>query len=335
MRFMAAFLLLTVMGAGESLAQSKTGTTIGQFMNIEPGARHAGMGNAGVALDGGIQSVFYNPAALGAMEKGAIQFTHSEWFEGINYDYAAGVLHLKGLGTFMAGVTALNSGDIEVRTVGNPLGTGELYSASDIALSLGYGRKVTSRFSAGLRLNYVHESIWNSSENHATVDVGSVYQLAENGLRLGAGISNVGTNARYSGSDLAIQYDGDPDRYGDNSALPAEQFTDRFPVPILFRVGVAWPKPLGDNSRLLVAVDAFHPSDNTESISGGAEWTYRNTMSLRAGYQNLFQEESAVGLTLGVGIQGGGTGGRFHFDYAWAAHEYLQETHRLTFVLGF
>jgi long-subunit fatty acid transport protein len=263
-------------------------------MEIEPSARHSGMGNAGVALDQGIQSVFYNPAALGAMDQNAVQFTHSEWFAGINYDYAAAALPMRGWGTFLAGVTALGSGDIEVRTVEMPLGTGELYSVSDVALSLGFGRQITSRFAAGAQLNYVHEAIWNSSQHHVTVNVGSVYRLSENGVKLGASIANIGTQARYDGRDLAILFDKDPSRYGDNSALPAEQFTDNFPVPVLFRVGISYPKALGEASRLLLAADAFHPSDNTESVSGGAEWSFKNSLALRAGYQHLFEEDSDV-----------------------------------------
>jgi hypothetical protein len=47
----------------------------------------------------------------------------------------------------------------------------------------------------------------------------------------------------------------------------------------------------------------------------------------------LFQEDSEVGLTAGVGMHGGLGPRRFAFDYAWAYHLHLQETHRLTFVL--
>ena len=80
-------------------------------------------------------------------------------------------------------------------------------------------------------------------------------------------------SARFGGSDLAIQYDDDQAEHGDNSALPADQYTDKFPVPVLFRVGVGIPYRIGQASRLLLAADAFHPNDNAESMSLGGEWT--------------------------------------------------------------
>jgi len=236
-------------------------------------------------------------------------------------------------GTDFGSVTALNSGEIDVRTVAQPLGTGERYTVEDVALGFGYGRNITPRFGAGVQLNYLSETIWHSSLHTWTIGVGTSYRVTDGGVTLGASVSNLGTEARYDGRDLAIQYDNDPDRYGDNSALPAEQLTDEFPVPILFRVGMSFPRRLSPVSKLLVTVDAFHPSDNSESMSFGWEWYWKEAFALRAGYQNLFLEDSDVGLTAGLGIQAGLGRHRFHFDYAWANHLFLQETHRLTFVL--
>jgi long-subunit fatty acid transport protein len=321
--------------SGPAFGQTKTGTTIAQFLKIEPGSRAAGMGNAGVALYDGIQSVYYNPAALGELTQSAVQFTHSDWYAGITYDYAAGALKVGGLGNLFASVTSLSSGDIDVRTVDQPLGTGERYSVSDLAVGLGFGRQLTSRFGAGIQINYLTESIWHTSLNALTLSVGTVYLLSENGARLGASISNIGTTARFTGGDLAIQYDNDPDAHGDNSALPADQFTDDFPVPILFRAGITVPRELSPDSKVLLQFDAFHPSDNTESVSMGGEWMLKDVLSLRAGYQHLFEQDSELGLTLGAGLQGALSEMLFQVDYAWAEHSMLDDTHRITFVINF
>ena len=331
----AGVILSVAVFGGPAFGQTKAGTSLAQFLKIEPGARAAGMGNSGVALFDGIQSVYYNPAALGALGKSAVQFTHSDWYAGIAYDYAAGALLVGGLGTFFASVTSLSSGDIDVRTVDSPLGTGEQYNVSDLALGLGYGRRLTSRFGAGIQVNYLTETIWHTSMDALTFNLGAVYMLSENGARLGASISNLGTTGKFTGGDLAIQYDNDPDAHGDNSSLPAGQYTDDFPVPILFRAGVTVPRQLSTDSKLLVQVDAFHPSDNTESMSGGAEWMFKDVLAVRAGYQHLFQEDSELGLTLGAGLSGGLGDFLFQFDYAWAEHSMLDDTHRMTFVVNF
>jgi hypothetical protein len=332
----AIFLLavLTVLAPGMTRAQSKTGTAIGQFLLIEPGARLAGMGNTGVAIPEGIQSVYYNCGIIGQIDGLALQFTHSNWIADIGYDYAAVAFPAGSYGSFFGSVTALNSGDIDVRTVEKPLGTGERYSVRDLAIGLGYGRPITDRFSAGLQINYIDETIWHSSMSTFTFSVGTIYKLTAGGAQLGAGISNYGLSARFGGRDLAIQYDADPDEHGDNSVLPADQFTDKFTVPVLFRVGVGFPYRIGQASRLLLAADAYHPNDNAESMSLGGEWTYKDALSLRAGYQNLFLTDAEVGLTLGAGLQGRVADYTFRFDYAWADFGRLQEAHRFTFVLG-
>ncbi|NNE08871.1 MAG: PorV/PorQ family protein [Gemmatimonadetes bacterium] len=315
-------------------AQSKTGTTIGQFLLIEPSARISAMGNAGVALYDGIQSIYYNPAAAGQLTRYELQVTHSEWLAGINYDYVALGVPIESVGNFFLSVTSLHSGDIDVRTVGQPLGTGERFTVENLALGVGYGRQFTPRFGAGIQANYVEETVWHTSLRTWTIGAGTAYRFP-GGLRLGSSISHFGTRAGFGGRDLRIQYDADPDVFGDNSALPAEQFADDFAVPILFRVGVTMPRELSPNSMLLVSVDAFHPNDNKESVSFGTEWTWNNTLALRAGYQDLFLEDSEVGLTLGVGIGGRIDLSVFDFDYVWADHGRLDATHRFTFALGF
>ena len=328
-----AALSLLIVPAGAA-AQTKAGTTIGAFVGIEPSARIGAMGNAGVAIYDGIQSIYYNPAALGPASQIALQFTHGFWFADISYDYAAVLLPVRGWGSFFGSLMALNSGDIDVRTVDQPLGTGERYTAEDVALSLGYGREITDRFGAGVQVNYINETIFHSSMHVVTFNIGTVYRLSQTGLTLGSSLSNFGTHGRFSGRDLAIQYDNDPNRFGDNSSLPGEQLTDDFPVPILFRVGVTWPRQLGNDSEVLLAVDAFHPSDNTESLSLGWEWLWKEALAVRAGYQTLGQRDSELGLTAGLGLRGALGQYRFQLDYGWAHHTTLQETHRLTFVLG-
>jgi long-subunit fatty acid transport protein len=326
--------IAALLAASAAGAQTKTGTTIGQFMAIEPSARIAAMGNAGVAVQDAIQSIYYNPASLGSIRRPAVQFTHSFWFADISIDYVGLAVPAGDVGKFFLSATSLRSGDMDVRTVEQPLGTGERFSVENLALGFAYARDVTDRFEAGVQVNYVQETIWNSAMRTLTFSVGTLYRLSDSGILLGASLLNFGTDGQFDGRDLTIQYDNDPERYGDNSALPGEQYTGEFPVPILFRAGISFPKRISSSSRLLIVVDAQHPSDNTESLSGGWEWTWKEAFSIRAGYQNLYQQDSELGLTTGVGFRGVLADKSYQFDYAWAHHTTLAETHRLTFVLG-
>ena len=321
--------------AAPAHAQSKVGTTFGAFTLIEPDARLAAMGNAGSAAPDGLAGAFYNPGAVGLLDKQALEFSHVQWFANIRYDWLAYAHPAGDLGTLYATLTSLNSGDMDVRTVAQPLGTGELFSVSDVALGLGLAHRFSLRFSAAAQMNYLQETVFHTSASTVTFSGGTLYRVSANGLRIGASLANFGTRASYSGNDLAILYDNVPGQNGDNGALPGGRDTDPYSVPVTFRAGLAQPIALGPSTRLTLAADALHPSDNTESVCLGGELTLRDALSVRFGYQSLFLEDSEVGLTGGAGFRGTLDGLKFHADYGWADHGRLQDTHRFSFGLLF
>jgi len=323
---------LLVLGVGGVRGQSKTGTTIGQFLMIEPSARASAMGNAGVTLFDEVTAAYYNPAALGHMPHSDAQFTYGRWLADITYNYAAAGVRLGSVHTLGLSVTALNSGEMDVRTVEQPLGTGERFSVSDFALGLGYGRRITDRFSAGVQVNYVQETIWHSQLTAVGLNIGVLYELPFRAY-LGASLSNFGSRGRYDGRDLRIRFDQDRDRFGDNSNLPAALETEDYPLPILFRVGLGFPVTVNAHNTAHFVVDAFQPSDNTNSVSMGGEWTFMETFSLRGGYQQLFQEDSETGLTLGAGFNYDVSGFVLRIDYAWNDYGRVGDIQR--FTLGF
>jgi len=327
--------LACVLVAAEARGQTKAGTAIGDFLRIEPGARLTSLGNAGVAADPDLEAVYFNPAAAGRIDRLTLQFSHVDWFAGIRYDYVAAALPLRHWGTGFATVTSLNSGEIDVRTVSQPLGTGERFSVSDVAIGLGYASAPSLRFAAGIQVRYLQETVWNSSAGALTFDIGTLYRVSPYGFHLGASVSNFGTSGTYTGRDLKITYDEDPSRFGDNGALPGERFTSDYPVPVLFRVGIGQPFRPRPDVRIWAVLSAEHPSDNTESMSGGVDLTVRDVVSLRAGYQNLLRQDSEEGLTAGVGLRQRLPGFDARLDYAWADFGRLDAVHRFTLAFGF
>jgi hypothetical protein len=318
-----------------SLSQSKVGTTIGQFLKIEPSARTAAMGNAGVSVSGEATAAYYNPASLGQLQNSSIQFTHSRWLADINYDYLAAAVRIGRLGTFLMQVTALNSDEIDVRTVDQPLGTGERYSVSNFAFGIGYGRMLTDRVAIGLQTNYIRETIWHSSLAGVGFNLGVQFQLSQSGIMLGASISNFGNRTGYSGRDMYVDYDLDPAKHGDNDQLPASLRTEEYSLPTLFRVGFSWPVKFSESNQLLFAIDAMHPNDNSESLNLGAEWMILDNFALRGGFRNLFLDDIEGGVVLGAGLNINISNFLLNFDYAWADYGLLDTTQRLTLGLGF
>jgi len=317
-------------------AQSKTGTTIGQFLKIDPSSRIASIGNAGASMSGEISSMFYNPASLGRIPGSDVQFTFNKWLADITYDYAAVGVNVEGIGTFAFIVTTLNSGDMDVRTVEQPLGTGEKFSVNNLALGLGYGLMITDRVSIGFQANYISETIWHSSIYTFGFNLGVQYEIIAEGLTIGASLSNFGADASYDGRDLYVNYDFDPNVYGDNDHLPAELRTGSFGLPVIFRAGASYKFIFNENYNLVIAADAIHPNDNSESINLGGELNLLKYVSIRGGYRNWLLPNSEGGLTLGAGFKVDFSGSyNVRFDYAYSDYGRLDAAHRLTLGMGF
>lgn len=317
-------------------AQSKAGTTIAQFLKIEPSARAAALGNAGTSLYGEAASLYYNPASLGRLDKIDAQFTYNKWLADINYNYAVVGVPLQGIGTLALQITSLNSGEMDVRTVEQPLGTGERFSVTNFALGLGYGMMLTDRVSVGLQMTYFQESIWHSSLTGFALNIGVQYQVEVDGLTIGAALMNFGPRAKYEGRDAYVNFDFDPKKYGDNDQLPAQLRMDEWGLPTAFRVGMSYPVRFSKDYKLILTADAFHPNDNKESISLGGEFQLLDIFYVRGGYRNLFLEDLEGGAVLGGGVKASISGGYvIRFDYAWADYGRLDQAHRFTFGIGF
>ncbi len=329
----AVFMLFLCLAQPQLMAQSKAGTTVGQFLKIGPSARNAAIGSASASLSGEAIASFYNPASLGRLNNLQLQFTHSEWLADIDYNYLITGIPVGGLGTFALQLISLNSGEIDVRTVDQPLGTGERYSVTNFALGVAYGKMITERVAIGFQLNYLRETIWHSSLQAFGLNFGVQYRLWEGGPVFGAAISNFGPRTGYSGRDLFVDYDLDTGIAGDNDRLPAEFRTDRFALPTAFRAALSYAIAFDDNNSILLAAEALHPNDNTESINAGAEWKVLGRFFLRAGYRNLLLEDLEGGLTFGGGLHAELGGRLLSMDYAWGDYGLLNETQ--WFTLGF
>jgi hypothetical protein len=104
----------------------------------------------------------------------------------------------------------------------------------------------------------------------------------------------------------------------------------------MLRFGLAYPYAINPMNKLRFEADALHESDNSESVNLGAEYSYRERFALRAGWQNLLQEDAEGGLTLGAGWTGDMNNSLgFDFAYAYADQGRLGAVHRLTVGVDF
>lgn len=315
---------------------TKVGTTSAPFLKVEPGARAVGMGGAFVAVANDATAIFWNPAGIARLTKTEIILIHTQWLAGTSFDFVGFILPLGTFGTLGVSITSLSMGEMKVRTVFYPEGTGEKYGAGDVAIGLSYARNLTDRFSIGFNGKYIQQHIWHMSSSAFAVDIGTLFTTQFNGMKIGMSISNFGTNMQLDGKDTMINYDPDPVKYGNNDRIPAHMQTDKFSLPLLFRVGVAMDILKGKRNRMTLAIDAVHPNDNTENLNLGVEHVFNNMIFLRIGYKNLFTKDGEEGLTAGAGMKYRLIGNTsLKIDFSYQDFGRLNNVHRFSMGLEF
>ncbi len=299
---MKKFLLLFIIPLSISLGQTKVGSTAAPFLDIAVGPKAIAMGGAFVATANDVTALYWNPAGASRAGVNGAYFTYSKWFADINYNWAGAMLTMDGAGTVGLSVGYLDYGDLEVTTLREPDGTGEMFNPKDLVIGLTYAYNLTDRFSIGGNVKYINQRIWNTSASAVAIDIGTLFISDIYGLRIGATITNFGTDMQLDGKNLYVQYDINSQINGNNDQILAKLNTDSYPLPLTFRVGVAMDVLNLENNRLTIAADAQHPNDNAESLNVGAEYTLFNLISLRGGYKSLFLDNTQEGLTLGFGL---------------------------------
>jgi len=311
-------------------------TTSAPFLSIEVGARAIAMGGAFVATSDDATSLYWNPAGIGLLDQNEVSFHHTEWLAETNFDYAGIVIPLGLSGTVGLSFTSLTMSDMEVRTVFNPEGTGELFTANDMAIGVSYAKNLTDRFTIGFTGKYIHQKLWHMTASSFAFDIGTLFTTQLNGMRIGMSISNFGSKMQLVGKDTQVNYDVDEAKQGNNDKILAHLDTDKWSLPLTFRVGVAMEVLQTEFNYLTIAVDAIHPNDNTECLNVGAEYVIKNRFFFRGGYKALFQQDSEEGLTLGAGLAHNLTRYvRIKIDYAYADFGLLEYVQRFSLALEF
>jgi hypothetical protein len=282
---------------------SKVGTTAAPFLEIDVGPRAIGMGGAFVAVANDATALYWNTAGLSRLAKNQMIFLHTAWIADINFDFVGGAFPLGHFGAVGFSITSLTTNEMKVRTIDEPEGTGERFSVGDIAIGIAYAKNLTDRFSIGFQTKYIRQQIWHMTATGLAFDIGTLFTTQFSGMKIGMNVSNFGGKMQMNGKDTFINYDPAPTLEGNNDRIPANLRTGRFPLPLLFRVGIAMDVFRSSGHVLTLAADAAHPNDNTEYINLGVEYSLNDWLFLRGGYKNMFMLDSEEGPTVGIGLK--------------------------------
>ncbi|MDR1984757.1 MAG: type IX secretion system outer membrane channel protein PorV [Prevotellaceae bacterium] len=184
--------------------------TAANFLSITPDARAAGMSDVGVATTADANAQHWNVAKYIFAESNAgISLSYTPWMRhyvnDINLGYLSGYYKFDENQSFSASLRFLSNGNVYVR---NDLEQLQLTNnANELAFDLGYSRRLSDKFSAGIELRYIR-TISGAEQGKALFasgfagDIGVYYQsplsLFNNPstLAFGLNISNIGTKIK-------------------------------------------------------------------------------------------------------------------------------------------
>src|SRR4030065_386361 len=81
-------IVFTLLLGNKIFSQVVSGTTAGQFLKIEVGAKAIAMGGAFVSQANDASALYWNPGSLSKLQNSRVMFTHTFWLADINHDFA-------------------------------------------------------------------------------------------------------------------------------------------------------------------------------------------------------------------------------------------------------
>ncbi|MGB3618319.1 MAG: PorV/PorQ family protein [Catalinimonas sp.] len=309
-------LLVTTAGRAQlfpELGGQRVGISGLTFLKNDVSPRSQGMGGAHAALDGDGYAFFTNPAATTDAIGPTLSTSNYFLGDGLHHAFLGGIMPTGGDGTWSFGVTSLTTGWMERRTEFQPQGTGEFFTATNLAVGAGYARRLSDRFQFGLNAKYVLEQLAEYRSHSVLADLGFLYRTDWNDLQFAVVLQNFGPSSRLRGDALPVTFN----RTGVN--------TESFPAPTLFKMSVSAVAYQDENQSLLLAAQLNHPNDNAENIRLGVEYDYQSFVQLRAGYK--FNVEGERLPTAGVGVRTRLGRHPLRFDYGLNPTRYLGLLH--------
>lgn len=301
--------LIFVCAAGNIFSQGgqdRAGTSAAPQLRIPVGSQYLAMNGSAVATASGLEAIYWNPAGVyHAQTDASALFSYRSYIADMSMSFAAVSGNFGEFGTLGLSFRDLSVGDINVTTMNQPDGTGEIISPTYFVLGLTYSKLLSDRVSIGATINLINESWATVSATGFSVDAGVQYRdLFTSGLSVGVVVKNLGGAMEYGGSGLIIQAD-DPN--GERGTTFYRVDAASFELPSEIAIGVAYTRALNQDNYLSVAGAFVNNNFAFDDYKLGLEYSYKNIAFLRGGY--LFSPQSTddrmniwEDFTLGVGL---------------------------------
>lgn len=335
-KFLFTFFVFLLTGlVNEGTAQlSKVGTSSSEFLRVPVGARASAM-SAFTAAVNDPSAMVLNPAGLADVKNNQALIEFTDWYLDFTHSYV-GVAIPSKKGVTGIHVLAMNYGEFDETTEQAQGRTGRTFSAYSLTVGGSYSQYMNDNLSIGGTLKFVYEKIENTSASGLAFDVGTLYETPFDQIKFGVSVTNVGTKMQIRGNGLITNCDLDEGSEG-NVETDCNLTTQKYDLPLMLRVGLAWDAFQTDNLRATLTIDGNNPSNNVQSLSIGGEISLLDDLvQLRGGIPYLGQDDRTETFNAGIGIKYQvdsklGLG----FNYAYHGYEYLGDVSKLSLNVYF
>jgi hypothetical protein len=300
------------------LGAQRVGISTAEFLKIGVGSRASAMGDAFVAVANDASALYWNPAGLTQFKDDQLLFSHNMWVVDINHDFVGAVYHMDETNAFGISFTSLSMQDMPVTTEFQPFGTGAYFGFGDIALAVTYSRKMTEQFSFGGTVRYIEETLDQLKMRGVMIDLGTYYWTGLGTTRFAVAVSNFGNQLAPDGEVVLI---------GKRSNSQWQAFSP----PTVFRIGFAMEPYQDEINKITASIQLNHPNDNSENLSTGVEYSWKNTFYLRGGYKFNVDEQN---YSFGAGVYVPVSVANVTVDYSYSNFVRLGTAHRFSIILG-
>ena len=309
---------------------------------IAPDARAAGMGDVGVATDPDVNSQYWNPAKYPfAISRAGVALNYTPWLRQLVNDmdlaYMAGYYRIGDYSAVSASLRYFSLGEVQTST--SVSGDAMTINPYEMSVDVAYSLMLSEKFSIAAAVRWIYSDLTydytsdTSPGSAFAADLGLYYQNyinigdRESQLGLGLHISNIGSKITFGGTDDS-EFIPTNLRLGGSLMIPIDDYNrftiaadaNKLLVPTypqqkdgestedyqkrkqkdyndLSSIGGIF-KSFGD------APGGFKEELQEVNWSVGAEYTYHDQFSVRAGYHN---ESANKGnrkyFTVGAGLK--------------------------------
>ncbi len=335
--FILVFWSIITLGSGPG----KAGSAAAAELRIPVGARYLAMGGSQISAVSGLDAIYWNPAGVDFSPADAnAMFSYRKYIADMDINYIAVSGRLGGLGSLGISFRSLNIGDINVTTMDQPDGTGQIINPNFFVVGLTYSNRLTDRISIGVNFNIISESFGRVSASGFGIDAGVQYRnlMDVQGLSLGVVIKNLGGSIKYDGNATFVQAEQTGSSRGPTwyKIDPAAD-----PLPSEMSLGVSYNRAIDELNHLTVSATYTNNNYTFDDYKFGLEYSYNDMFYLRGGYlystQTTDDRPNIFGnYSLGAGINFMEiTNINLSADYAFVPVEYFETNHVFTLRFGF